>query len=58
MRAIRSCSGSLVTRIALQLAPLLFLRPTELREAEWKEFDLGAAIWRIPAERMKMKSRS
>jgi integrase len=38
----------------LKLAPLVFVRPGELRGAEWREFDLVAAAWRIPAERMKM----
>ncbi len=42
---------------ALKLAPLVFTRPTELRAARWNEFDLEAAEWRIPAERMKMKQR-
>ena len=42
---------------ALKLAPLVFTRPTELRAARWSEFDLEAAEWRIPAERMKMKQR-
>ena len=40
---------------ALKLAPLVFTRPTELRAAEWKEFDLVKGEWRIPAERMKMR---
>lgn len=40
---------------ALRLAPLVFVRPTELRAAEWSEFNLEAHEWRIPAERMKMK---
>ena len=38
----------------MKLAPLLFVRPGELRGAEWPEIDLDAAEWRIPAERMKM----
>lgn len=38
----------------LKLSPLLFLRPTELREAVWKEFDFQTAVWVIPKERMKM----
>lgn len=54
LRAIDGYSGSLVTRCALQLAPLTFVRPGELRRAEWAEFDLGKGEWRIPAERMKM----
>jgi integrase len=56
MRAIRSYQGSPLTRIALQLAPLMFVRPGELRAAEWSEFELDDAQWRIPAARMKMKS--
>lgn len=52
--AIHSYEGHAVTRVALKLAPLLFVRPGELRAAEWKEFDLTSAEWRIPAERMKM----
>jgi integrase len=39
----------------LQLAPLVFVRPGELRKAEWSEIDLDASIWSIPAEKMKMK---
>lgn len=56
MRAIRGYTGEPVTRAALQLAPLVFVRPGELRGAEWSEFDLAEAVWRIPAERMKMKN--
>ncbi|MGH8292764.1 MAG: tyrosine-type recombinase/integrase [Gammaproteobacteria bacterium] len=54
LRAIDSYTGYYVTRAALQLAPLTFVRPGELRQAEWSEFDLDAAEWRIPAARMKM----
>jgi integrase len=56
IRAIRGYQGSLVVRVALQLAPLVFVRPGELREAEWKEFNLKGAEWRIPAERTKMRT--
>jgi integrase len=56
LRAIDGFTGNFVTRAALKLAPLVFVRPGELRSATWSEFDLDAAIWRIPAERMKMKS--
>jgi integrase len=49
--------GNFPTRCALQLAPLVFVRPTELRHAEWVEFDLGKAQWRIPAEKMKMRQK-
>ncbi len=57
LRAIDGYRGSNVTRYALQLAPLVFVRPGELREAEWSEIDLEAGQWRIPAERMKMKAK-
>jgi integrase len=43
-----------VTALALKLAPLVFVRPGELRAAEWPEFDLAGAEWRIPGDRMKM----
>lgn len=55
MKAIDSYSGSLVTRAALQLAPLVFVRPGELRHAEWSEIDFDLAQWNIPAEKMKVK---
>jgi integrase len=56
LRAIAGYSGSYITRGALQLAPLVFVRPGELRKAEWSEFDLDKAEWRIPAHKMKMKA--
>lgn len=55
LRAIDGYKGSHVTRCALQLAPLLFVRPGELRQAEWAEIDLEAAEWNIPASKMKMR---
>ena len=55
LRAMDAYQGSLVTKCALRLAPLLFVRPGELRQAEWAEFDLDAAQWNIPAEKMKMR---
>ncbi|TWI12719.1 tyrosine-type recombinase/integrase [Aerolutibacter ruishenii] len=55
LRAIDAYKGNLVTRIALQLAPLVFVRPGELRNAEWAEIDLEAAEWNIPAAKMKMR---
>jgi integrase len=55
LRAIDGYSGTFIVRCALRLAPLLFVRPGELRQAEWAEFDLDAAEWNIPAERMKMR---
>jgi integrase len=54
MRAIYGYSGHPVTALALKLAPLVFVRAGELRAAEWSEFDLANAEWRIPAARMKM----
>jgi integrase len=54
LRAIDGYTGGESTRAALKLAPMWFVRPCELRMAEWSEFDLDEAIWRIPAERMKM----
>jgi integrase len=56
LRAIDGFSGQQVTLYALKLAPLVFVRPGELRHAEWPEIDLDRAMWRIPAARMKMKS--
>ena len=53
LRAIDGYEGSPVTQIALQLSALLFVRPGELRHAEWTEFDMEAAVWRIPGEKMK-----
>lgn len=55
LRAMDGYSGTFPVRCALKLAPMLFVRPGELRMAEWSEFDLAAAQWNIPAERMKMR---
>lgn len=55
LRAMYDYQGSAITRAALRLAPLVFVRPGELRKAEWQEIDLDKAEWRIPAERMKMR---
>jgi len=55
LTAIDAYDGFPVTRYALLLAPLVFVRPVELRKAEWKEFNFDEAEWRIPPERMKMK---
>ncbi|HRQ64635.1 MAG TPA: tyrosine-type recombinase/integrase [Xanthomonadaceae bacterium] len=54
LRAIESFQGQYTTKQALRLAPLVFVRPGELRAAEWAEINLKAAEWRIPAARMKM----
>ena len=55
LRAIDTFSGSPVTMFALKIAPHVFVRPGELRQAEWSELDLEQAIWRIPAGRMKAR---
>ena len=55
LRVIADYRGAEVTRCALKLAPLVFVRPGELRQAEWAEMQLDQAEWRIPAKKMKMK---
>lgn len=55
LRAIDAFRGTLVVQSALKIAPLLFVRPGELRKAEWSEFDFDKAEWSIPAERMKAR---
>jgi len=55
LRAIDGFDGHPQTKAALQIAPHVFVRPSELRYAEWSEFDFESRVWAIPAERMKMK---
>ena len=55
LRALEGYKGSFVVKCALRLAPLVFVRPGELRQAEWTEIDLGESVWNIPAHKMKMK---
>ena len=55
LRALHGYGGGYVVACALKLTPLLFVRPGELRHAEWQEIDLGAATWAIPAGKMKMR---
>lgn len=55
LRAIDGYEGMGVTRFAVRLAPHVFVRPGELRQARWEEFDLEAAVWTIPAEKAKMR---
>ena len=55
LRSIFVYAGHPYTVAALKLSPLVFVRPGELRTAEWAEFDLDAAEWRIPASKMKMR---
>jgi len=57
LRAIEGYPGNEVVRLALRLAPLVFLRPGELRCAEWREIDFESAMWKLPAERMKSRKR-
>ena len=57
LRAIDAYEGIFVTKCALCLAPLVFVRPGELRKAQWPEIDLEKGEWRIPAERMKMREQ-
>jgi len=54
LRAIDDFQGSFIVKCALRLAPILFVRPGELRKAEWSEIDLDLATWNIPGEKMKM----
>ena len=55
LRAIDGFDGQPTTHAALRIAPYVFVRPGELRYAEWKEFDLDGAVWSIPALKMKMR---
>jgi integrase len=55
LRATEAYSGQPVTRFALALSPHVFVRPGELRQAEWSEVDFDLAVWRIPARRMKAR---
>jgi integrase len=55
LRAIDGYEGQGFTKIALQIAPHVFVRPGELRHAEWEEIDLEAAVWTIPPGKMKMR---
>ena len=55
LRAIEGFDGQPTTHAALRLAPYVFVRPGELRQAEWAEFDLDGAVWSIPAKKMKMR---
>ena len=55
LRDIRSYKGNVITRAALQLSPLLFQRPGQLRLAHWEDIDLERTIWRCPPEKMKLR---
>jgi len=55
LRAIGGYEGSFIVKCALQIQAYTFVRPGELRHAEWQEIDLDGALWSLPAEKMKMK---
>jgi integrase len=55
LRSIDAYSGHMITRLAMQISPHVMARPGEIRQAQWPEFDLEKAVWKIPAERMKMR---
>ncbi len=55
LRAILGYQGNIITRCALRLAPLVFVRPGELRHAEWDEVNFEKSEWKIPAVKMKMR---
>jgi integrase len=55
LRAIDGYEGQPITKLAMQLAPHVFVRPGELRHAEWNEFDFEGALWTIPAGKTKMR---
>jgi integrase len=56
LRAVEAYQGTSTTRMALKLMALTFVRTGELIAARWTEFDISEAVWRIPAERMKMRT--
>ena len=56
LRAVEAYQGTPTTRLALRLMALTFVRTGELIAAKWVEFDFDEAIWRIPPERMKMRT--
>ena len=55
LRAIDTYQGHIVTRVALALAPHVFVRPGEMQRAEWQEIDFESAVWTIAAEKMKSR---
>ncbi len=56
--AIEEFSGGPITKAALHIAPHVFVRPGEIRHAEWSEFDLDGSIWNLPAAKMKARRAS
>nr|WP_049753634.1 hypothetical protein [Prosthecochloris aestuarii] len=53
LRSIEGYTGVFITKSALRLAPMLFVRPGELRSAEWEEINSDEAVWRIPANKTR-----
>ena len=57
LKSIEGYIGHNITKCALKLSPLVFVRPGELRQAEWSEFNFDINEWRIPAHKMKMREQ-
>src|SRR3546814_11864665 len=57
LRAIEGYTGHEITAIALRLTPHVYVRPGELRQAEWTEIDVEDAVWSIPADKLKLSSQ-
>lgn len=55
LRAIDGYDGQPITQLGLKFAPHVFVRPGEMRRAEWSEIDLEAAVWKIPGGKMKAR---
>jgi len=55
LRAIDGYEGSFIVKCAMQIQAYTFVRPGELRHAEWQEIDLEGALWSLPAEKMKLR---
>jgi integrase len=56
LRSIEVYQGTHITRLAMKMMAMTFVRTTELIAAKWSEFDLENALWNIPAERMKIRT--
>ena len=55
LRDIQAYKGNVLTRAALQLSPMLFQRPGQLRLAHWEDISFEHKIWRCPPEKMKLR---
>ncbi len=56
LRDIDSTDSGIVVKTAMQISPILFQRPGEIRQMEWSEIDFEKAVWEIPAQKMKMRN--